>query len=189
MWILSFLSPNQAVVLCSWCLLAVSLSPWAVLRLNSRWFVVPKMRCFLFSHFFPFAVGNYTQAIECAKTYLLFFPNDEVMSQNLAYYTAMLGEEQARSIGPREVRDLCYLGQLSAEPRPESRVGWRRGSQLLLGQGKAGFPGRRECMGSVGNKPEPSLAQSGPRSLFSELAKKSRIAKQPRSLPFLVSPL
>lgn len=47
-------------------------------------------------------IGNYTQAIECAKTYLLFFPNDEVMSQNLAYYTAMLGEEQARSIGPRE---------------------------------------------------------------------------------------
>ncbi|XP_032349887.1 prolyl 3-hydroxylase 1 isoform X2 [Camelus ferus] len=47
-------------------------------------------------------IGNYTQAIECAKTYLLFFPNDEVMSQNLAYYTAMLGEEQARSISPRE---------------------------------------------------------------------------------------
>ncbi|XP_058930329.1 prolyl 3-hydroxylase 1 [Kogia breviceps] len=47
-------------------------------------------------------IGNYTQAIECAKTYLLFFPNDEVMSQNLVYYTAMLGEEQARSIGPRE---------------------------------------------------------------------------------------
>ncbi|XP_006153781.2 prolyl 3-hydroxylase 1 [Tupaia chinensis] len=47
-------------------------------------------------------VGNYTQAIECAKTYLLFFPNDEVMSQNLAYYTATLGEEAARSIGPRE---------------------------------------------------------------------------------------
>ena len=94
-----------------------------MLRLNSRWFVVPKMRCFLFSHFFPFAVGNYTQAIECAKTYLLFFPNDEVMSQNLAYYTAMLGEKQARSIGPREVRDLRYLGPLPAEPRPESRVG------------------------------------------------------------------
>ncbi|XP_007110113.1 prolyl 3-hydroxylase 1 [Physeter macrocephalus] len=47
-------------------------------------------------------IGNYTQAIECAKTYLLFFPNDEVMNQNLVYYTAMLGEEQARSIGPRE---------------------------------------------------------------------------------------
>lgn len=58
---------------------------------------------------FCFAVGNYTQAIECAKTYLLFFPNDEVMNQNLAYYTAMLGEEPARSIGPREVRDLCQL--------------------------------------------------------------------------------
>ncbi|XP_077006127.1 prolyl 3-hydroxylase 1 [Tamandua tetradactyla] len=47
-------------------------------------------------------IGNYTQAIECAKTYLLFFPNDEVMNQNLAYYTAVLGEEQATSIGPRE---------------------------------------------------------------------------------------
>uniref|UniRef100_A0A2K5U6R7 procollagen-proline 3-dioxygenase n=1 Tax=Macaca fascicularis TaxID=9541 RepID=A0A2K5U6R7_MACFA len=47
-------------------------------------------------------IGNYTQAVECAKTYLLFFPNDEVMNQNLAYYAAMLGEEHARSIGPRE---------------------------------------------------------------------------------------
>ncbi|KAK2498203.1 hypothetical protein MC885_016223 [Smutsia gigantea] len=47
-------------------------------------------------------IGNYTQAVECAKTYLLFFPDDEVMNQNLAYYTAMLGEEQARAIGPRE---------------------------------------------------------------------------------------
>uniref|UniRef100_A0A2K6ETJ2 procollagen-proline 3-dioxygenase n=1 Tax=Propithecus coquereli TaxID=379532 RepID=A0A2K6ETJ2_PROCO len=47
-------------------------------------------------------IGNYTQAIECAKTYLLFFPDDEVMKQNLAYYAAMLGEEQASSIGPRE---------------------------------------------------------------------------------------
>eukprot|EP00071_Canis_lupus_P010085 XP_005628906.1 prolyl 3-hydroxylase 1 isoform X1 [Canis lupus familiaris] len=50
-------------------------------------------------------IGNYTQAIECAKTYLLFFPNDEVMNQNLAYYTAMVGEEPARFISPRE----CHL--------------------------------------------------------------------------------
>uniref|UniRef100_A0A2I3GE92 procollagen-proline 3-dioxygenase n=1 Tax=Nomascus leucogenys TaxID=61853 RepID=A0A2I3GE92_NOMLE len=47
-------------------------------------------------------IGNYSQAVECAKTYLLFFPNDEVMNQNLAYYAAMLGEEHTRSIGPRE---------------------------------------------------------------------------------------
>ncbi|XP_053432264.1 prolyl 3-hydroxylase 1 isoform X1 [Nycticebus coucang] len=47
-------------------------------------------------------VGNYIQAVECAKTYLLFFPDDEVMKQNLAYYAATLGEEQARSISPRE---------------------------------------------------------------------------------------
>ncbi|XP_008070791.2 prolyl 3-hydroxylase 1 isoform X1 [Carlito syrichta] len=46
--------------------------------------------------------GNYTQAIECAKTYLLFFPDDEVMNQNLAYYAAVLGEEQAKSISPRK---------------------------------------------------------------------------------------
>jgi hypothetical protein len=67
---------------------------------------------FLIALFFScFAVGNYTQAIECAKTYLLFFPNDEVMSQNLAYYSAMIGEEQASSIGPREVKYLprCQL--------------------------------------------------------------------------------
>ena len=79
------------------------------------------MRPFSAIFFFPFTVGNYTQAIECAKTYLLFFPNDEVMNQNLAYYAAMLGEEQARSIGPREVRDLCQLGKLPADSRPEGR--------------------------------------------------------------------
>ncbi|NWR79272.1 P3H1 hydroxylase, partial [Centropus unirufus] len=46
--------------------------------------------------------GNYEKAIECAKTYLLFFPNDEVMKQNLAYYTAVLGENLAGPIQPRE---------------------------------------------------------------------------------------
>nr|XP_060479766.1 prolyl 3-hydroxylase 1 isoform X1 [Panthera onca] len=60
-------------------------------------------------------IGNYTQAVECAKTYLLFFPDDEVMNQNLAYYTAMLGEEPARSIGPREAsrapRERCVPGR------------------------------------------------------------------------------
>lgn len=45
---------------------------------------------------------NYTKAIECAKTFLLFFPNDEVMNQNLAYYAAVLGEDHAKLIGPRE---------------------------------------------------------------------------------------
>lgn len=84
----------------------VSSLSWAVLRLET---VVPGTQDWTLSSqpcLFGFAVGNYTQAIECAKTYLLFFPNDEVMNQNLAYYTAMLGEEAARSIGPREVRDF-----------------------------------------------------------------------------------
>ncbi|XP_005281880.2 prolyl 3-hydroxylase 1 isoform X1 [Chrysemys picta bellii] len=62
---------------------------------------------FLPSHFnyLQFAYynsGNYEKAIECAKTYLLFFPNDEVMNQNLAYYTAVLGERLAAPIRPRE---------------------------------------------------------------------------------------
>ncbi|OCT72706.1 hypothetical protein XELAEV_18035689mg [Xenopus laevis] len=46
--------------------------------------------------------NNYTKAIECAKTFLLFFPNDEVMNQNLAYYAAVLGEEEAKLIFARE---------------------------------------------------------------------------------------
>ncbi|CAM4682774.1 unnamed protein product [Caretta caretta] len=62
---------------------------------------------FLPSHFnyLQFAYynsGNYEKAIECAKTYLLFFPNDEVMNQNLAYYAAVLGERLAAPINPRE---------------------------------------------------------------------------------------
>lgn len=52
---------------------------------------------------FIIADGNYEKAIECAKTYLLFFPHDEVMNQNLAYYTAVLGENLARPIQPRKV--------------------------------------------------------------------------------------
>ncbi|XP_053137483.1 prolyl 3-hydroxylase 1 [Hemicordylus capensis] len=62
---------------------------------------------FLPSHFnyLQFAYynsGNYEKAIECAKTYLLFFPNDEVMKQNLAYYIAVLGENLAGPVEPRE---------------------------------------------------------------------------------------
>ncbi|MBN3301323.1 P3H1 hydroxylase, partial [Amia calva] len=45
---------------------------------------------------------NYEKAIECAKTYLLFYPNEEVMNQNLAYYSAVLGEERAVLISARE---------------------------------------------------------------------------------------
>nr|XP_060614731.1 prolyl 3-hydroxylase 1 [Anolis sagrei ordinatus] len=62
---------------------------------------------FLPSHFnyLQFAYynsGDYEKAIECAKTFLLFSPDDEVMKQNLAYYTAVLGEELAKNIRPRE---------------------------------------------------------------------------------------
>uniref|UniRef100_A0A3Q3WED4 procollagen-proline 3-dioxygenase n=1 Tax=Mola mola TaxID=94237 RepID=A0A3Q3WED4_MOLML len=63
---------------------------------------------FLPSHFnyLQFSYYNsekYEQAIECTKTFLLFHPNDEVMNQNLAYYSAVLGEDKAQTISAREV--------------------------------------------------------------------------------------
>uniref|UniRef100_A0A8C8DDN6 procollagen-proline 3-dioxygenase n=1 Tax=Oncorhynchus tshawytscha TaxID=74940 RepID=A0A8C8DDN6_ONCTS len=46
---------------------------------------------------------KYEQAIEWAKTYLLFHPEEEVMNQNLAYYSAVLGEDKAAAISARLV--------------------------------------------------------------------------------------
>ncbi|KAE8298004.1 Prolyl 3-hydroxylase 1 [Larimichthys crocea] len=64
---------------------------------------------------------KYEQAIECAKTFLLFHPDDEVMNQNLAYYSAVLGEDKAKTISARQVvkqyiqqsileKELLYFG-------------------------------------------------------------------------------
>ncbi|XP_045931200.1 prolyl 3-hydroxylase 1 [Micropterus dolomieu] len=70
---------------------------------------------FLPSHFnyLQFSYYNsekYEQAIECAKTFLLFHPDDEVMNQNLAYYSAVLGEDKAGTISARQVVKL-YIQQ------------------------------------------------------------------------------
>ncbi|XP_004559938.1 prolyl 3-hydroxylase 1 [Maylandia zebra] len=81
---------------------------------------------FLPSHFnyLQFSYYNsekYEKAIECAKTYLLFHPEDEVMNQNLNYYSAMLGEDKAAAISARQVvkqyiqqslleKELLYFG-------------------------------------------------------------------------------
>uniref|UniRef100_A0A665WX22 procollagen-proline 3-dioxygenase n=1 Tax=Echeneis naucrates TaxID=173247 RepID=A0A665WX22_ECHNA len=81
---------------------------------------------FLPSHFnyLQFSYYNsekYEQAIECAKTYLLFHPEDKVMNQNLAYYSVVLGEEKAEKISARQVvkqyiqqsileKELLYFG-------------------------------------------------------------------------------
>uniref|UniRef100_A0A3B4A4N5 procollagen-proline 3-dioxygenase n=1 Tax=Periophthalmus magnuspinnatus TaxID=409849 RepID=A0A3B4A4N5_9GOBI len=46
---------------------------------------------------------NYEKAIECAKTFLLFHPKDEVMNQNLAYYSVVLGEDKAETVSVRQV--------------------------------------------------------------------------------------
>uniref|UniRef100_A0A4W6FI02 procollagen-proline 3-dioxygenase n=1 Tax=Lates calcarifer TaxID=8187 RepID=A0A4W6FI02_LATCA len=64
---------------------------------------------------------KYEQAIECAKTFLLFHPDDEVMKQNLAYYSVVLGEDKAETISARQVvkqyiqqsileKELLYFG-------------------------------------------------------------------------------
>uniref|UniRef100_A0A3Q1FFG2 procollagen-proline 3-dioxygenase n=1 Tax=Acanthochromis polyacanthus TaxID=80966 RepID=A0A3Q1FFG2_9TELE len=81
---------------------------------------------FLPSHFnyLQFSYYNsekYEQAIECAKTYLMFHPEDEVMNQNLNYYSAVLGEDKAETISARQVvkqymqqsileKELLYFG-------------------------------------------------------------------------------
>uniref|UniRef100_A0A3P8THY5 procollagen-proline 3-dioxygenase n=1 Tax=Amphiprion percula TaxID=161767 RepID=A0A3P8THY5_AMPPE len=81
---------------------------------------------FLLSHFnyLQFSYYNsekYEQAIECAKTYLMFHPEDEVMNQNLNYYSAVLGEDKAGTISARQVvkqymqqsileKELLYFG-------------------------------------------------------------------------------
>ncbi|XP_075045981.1 prolyl 3-hydroxylase 1 [Mixophyes fleayi] len=57
---------------------------------------------FNYLQFAYYSTDNYTKAIECAKTFLLFHPMDEVMNQNLVYYTAVLGEDKADLIQPRE---------------------------------------------------------------------------------------
>ncbi|XP_078103781.1 prolyl 3-hydroxylase 1 [Sander vitreus] len=64
---------------------------------------------------------KYEQAIECAKTFLLFHPADVVMNQNLAYYSVVLGEDKAATISARQVvkqhiqqsileKELLYFG-------------------------------------------------------------------------------
>ncbi|KAJ8360559.1 hypothetical protein SKAU_G00170840 [Synaphobranchus kaupii] len=58
---------------------------------------------FNYLQFSYYNTENYEKAIECAKTYLLFHPEDEVMRQNLNFYAATLGEDKAASISAREV--------------------------------------------------------------------------------------
>ncbi|KAL2090859.1 hypothetical protein ACEWY4_013122 [Coilia grayii] len=76
---------------------------------------------FNYLQFSYFNSENYEKAVECAKTYLLFHPEDEVMKQNLAYYTVVVGEENAVTISEREVikqyikkslleKELLYFG-------------------------------------------------------------------------------
>lgn len=61
---------------------------------------------------------NLEQAIECAKTFLLFYPDDEVMKDNLAYYSVMLGEDKAQTISPRQVKWARFnSGRTSSAPQ------------------------------------------------------------------------
>uniref|UniRef100_H2ZT83 procollagen-proline 3-dioxygenase n=1 Tax=Latimeria chalumnae TaxID=7897 RepID=H2ZT83_LATCH len=78
-----------------------------VLELASRPGQSTPIEDFLPAHlnYLQFAYYNiekYQEAIECAKSHLLFHPTDEVMNQNLAYYEAVLGEERAKPVAFRE---------------------------------------------------------------------------------------
>ncbi|MEQ2175643.1 Prolyl 3-hydroxylase 1, partial [Goodea atripinnis] len=69
---------------------------------------------FLPSHFnyLQFSYYNsekYEEAIECAKTFLLFHPENEMMTQNLNYYSAVLGKDKAAAISARQVLLHCVF--------------------------------------------------------------------------------
>uniref|UniRef100_A0A8C5DXE2 procollagen-proline 3-dioxygenase n=1 Tax=Gouania willdenowi TaxID=441366 RepID=A0A8C5DXE2_GOUWI len=76
---------------------------------------------FLPSHFnyLQFSYYNsekYEQAIQCAKTFLLFHPEEQVMTQNLNYYSVVLGEDKAATIAPRqEVKQYIQQSLLEKE--------------------------------------------------------------------------
>ncbi|XP_054839117.1 prolyl 3-hydroxylase 2 isoform X2 [Eublepharis macularius] len=56
-----------------------------------------------FLQFAYYRVGNYVQALECARSYLLFHPNDEDVLDNESYYESLLEESvDLASIKPRE---------------------------------------------------------------------------------------
>lgn len=65
---------------------------------------------------------KYEQAIECAKTFLLFHPDDVVMNQNLAYYSAVLGEEKAQTISARQVRTLSVQLLFIAQIKEKGKI-------------------------------------------------------------------
>nr|XP_033813408.1 prolyl 3-hydroxylase 2 isoform X3 [Geotrypetes seraphini] len=46
-----------------------------------------------FLQFSYYKVGDYKNALECAKSYLLFHPNDEDVTDNVAYYEELLAEQ------------------------------------------------------------------------------------------------
>lgn len=50
-------------------------------------------------------VGDYVKALECAKSYLLFHPDDEDVLENAGYYEGLLeGTVDPATIKPRKVR-------------------------------------------------------------------------------------
>ncbi|KAJ6655482.1 hypothetical protein lerEdw1_005060 [Lerista edwardsae] len=53
---------------------------------------------------FPLPVGDHAKALECARSYLLFHPEDEDVLDNESYYESLLEEESVdpESIKPRE---------------------------------------------------------------------------------------
>uniref|UniRef100_A0ACB8FCJ1 Uncharacterized protein n=1 Tax=Sphaerodactylus townsendi TaxID=933632 RepID=A0ACB8FCJ1_9SAUR len=77
-----------------------------------------------FLQFAYYRVGDYKQALECARSYLLFHPEDEDVLDNESYYETLLeGSEDLAGIEPREYAVMflqrhqleAYLLQTAAE--------------------------------------------------------------------------
>lgn len=74
-------------------------------------------RLTLMLQFLGLSVGEYVKALECAKAYLLFHPDDEDVLDNVDYYENLLGDSMdTASIEAREVRPMsseetkfCYV--------------------------------------------------------------------------------
>lgn len=81
--------------------------------------------------------------MECAKTFLLFHPGDEVMKDNLAYYSVMLGEDKAQAIAPRQVKRARFhllVRVRSLGSTLSWTLGWSSVTRGRCSRGESGSP-------------------------------------------------
>ncbi|XP_007502528.2 prolyl 3-hydroxylase 2 isoform X1 [Monodelphis domestica] len=62
-----------------------------------------------------YQVGNYVKALECAKSYLLFHPDDEDVQDNVRYYESVLEESTDPSIIPAREDAALFMKRYKLE--------------------------------------------------------------------------